>query len=74
MRYADEDRAGGLNTMTRDADQDYCTPGAHKTVLAIHEGTPDLYGAECSCGWASNTLWTDPEAAEYDGASHERES
>lgn len=30
MRYADEDRADGRNTMTRDADEDFCTPGATK--------------------------------------------
>ena len=72
MRYADEDRADGRNTMTRDADEDFCTPGAHKTVLAVHEGSPTLYGAECSCGWESDYLWTDPEAAEQFGAAHER--
>lgn len=74
MRYADEDRAGGLNTMTRDADHDFCTPGAHKTVLATHKGTPNLYGAECSCGWEDNTLYTDPEAAEEKGAHHEHQA
>ncbi len=71
MRFADEDRADGRNTMTREADEDFCTPGAHRTVVATYEGTPTLYGAECSCGWESDVLSTDPECAESDGTEHE---
>lgn len=32
MRFADEDRAGGRNTLTRDADVDLCTPGVDFTL------------------------------------------
>ena len=73
MRYADEDRADGRNTLTRAADEDFCTPEAHVTVVARHEGEPTLYGAECGCGWAADYLSTDPECAEHDGAKHEME-
>lgn len=37
-------------------------------------GVPELYGAACSCGWESESVWSDPEAAENDAANHERRS
>jgi hypothetical protein len=50
---------------------------AHTTFIlsdgfASH-GTPELFSANCSCGWGSDDPWSDPEAAEQDAARHEGE-
>lgn len=38
------------------------------------QGSPALFRASCSCGWESDHLWSDPEAAEQDAANHEAEA
>lgn len=50
---------------------------AHRTTVLdlTHPQDPlGLFGAQCSCGWQSESLWSDPEAAEEDAATHEREA
>ena len=49
----------------------------HRTQVEVSRFSrldgPKLFSAECSCGWFSEHLWSDPEAAEGEAARHESE-
>lgn len=51
-------------------------PPRHRTKVERIPGTnPRLFGASCLfCAWESESLWTDPEAAEEAAVDHEREA
>jgi hypothetical protein len=53
-------------------------PSPHRAFVLSNgfapQGAPELFGANCSCGWESDALWSDTEAAEQEAANHERES
>jgi hypothetical protein len=62
-RAADEDRCGGLNTMTRFADDDLCTPGTG-TVTDVFQGPVSgvwLYVVD-GTGYTENELRPVPES------------
>jgi hypothetical protein len=43
MRYADEDRAGGRNTLTRDADRDRCNANLTVRVELLNDEGERLF-------------------------------
>lgn len=51
-------------------------PTTHRTKMDTLPGVePQLFGAVCfTCGWESESVWTDPEAAEEARMRHEVEA